>query len=257
MAKELPAGRSGIQVIARASAILQSLKSELNGLSLAEIAARVRLPRSTVQRIVAALVEEQLLISASMRARVKLGPALLQLASAAGLGTERIAVPLMRELARRTDETVDLSMLDGDCMVFVAQVQGTQRLTAVSAVGRRFPLHCTANGKALLALLSPERRDALLAGRLKRHTAATITDRASLETALRDIKIRGLAYDLEEHSTGICAVGAAFLDPAGHAYSISIPVPSSRFGAKRGKLGKLLTKTVGELQAAFGPPSER
>jgi len=248
--------RGGIQVIARAAAVLRSLRDEPNGLSLGEIAARIALPRSTVQRIVAALVEERLLQAASMRARVKLGPALVELASAADAGTERVARPFMQELSRLADETVDLSILEADSAVFVDQVQGTQRLAAVSAVGKRFPLHCTANGKALLALLSPARRDALLSGRLKRYSPATLTDKASLQTALRDVQQTGLAYDLEEHSLGICAVGAAFLDRSGRAYSISIPVPSSRFPAKRQLLARLLKKTKSDVLAALGVSAE-
>jgi DNA-binding IclR family transcriptional regulator len=144
--------------------------------------------------------------------------------------------------------------LQNDAVVFVDQVQGTQRLVAVSAIGKRFPLHCTANGKALLAILPPARREGLLPGRLKRQTAATITDKASLETVLREVRATGLAYDLEEHSVGICAVGTAFLDPAGRAYSISIPVPSSRFAAKRPQLARLLKRTKTDLLAALGVP---
>jgi IclR family acetate operon transcriptional repressor len=251
-----PMDKGGIQVIARAAAILRSLRREPNGLSLGEIAARVSLPRSTVQRIVGALLGEKLLMSASSTARVKLGPGLVQLAAAVDAGTEKIARPLMQELSRQADETVDLSILDGDAVVFVDQVQGTQRLAAVSAVGKRFPLHCTANGKALLALLSPELRETLLSGRLKRYTAATITDKAALQSALRDVAASGLAFDMEEHSVGICAVGVAFRDPAGRAYSISIPVPTSRFADQRLKLCKLLKKTTGDLLAALGVSAE-
>jgi DNA-binding IclR family transcriptional regulator len=247
--------RGGIQVIARAAAVLRSLGGEPNGLSLGEIAARVGLPRSTVQRIVAALVDENFLTAASMRSGVKLGPALAQLAAVADAGTEQVARPFLQELSRRADETVDLSVLQNDAVVFVDQVQGTQRLVAVSAIGKRFPLHCTANGKALLAILPPPRLEGVLPGRLKRQTAATITDRASLEKALREIRATGLAYDLEEHSVGICAVGTAFLDPAGRAYSISIPVPSSRFKPKRLLLAKLLTRTKSDLLAALGVPA--
>jgi DNA-binding IclR family transcriptional regulator len=247
-----PVDRSGIQVIARAAAVLRSLEQEPEGLSLGEIAVRVRLPRSTVQRIVAALVDEQILMSASLKARVKLGPALVQLAAAADVGTEKIARPLMQELSRVADETVDLSILQGDSAVFVEQIQGTQRLAAVSAVGKRFPLHCTANGKALLALLEPERRERLLAGRLKRYTGATLTDREMLNKALRDAETSDLAYDLEEHSVGICAVGTAFRDPLGREYSLSIPVPAARFAGKRQQLSKLLKKTRSDLLRHFG-----
>jgi DNA-binding IclR family transcriptional regulator len=243
--------RSGIQVIARAAAILRSLQHEPNGLSLGEIGTRVSLARSTVQRIVAALANEQLITSASLNARVKLGPALIQLAAAADAGTEAMVRPFMQELARLADETVDLSVLQGKSAVFVEQVQGTQRLVAVSAVGKAFPLHCTANGKALLSLLPSDRRDILLRGRLSRFTAATVTDRHALDAEIRDIESSGLAYDLEEHSAGICAVGAAFRDSIGRDYSLSIPVPSARFSAKREQLSRALKKCINELRQAI------
>jgi DNA-binding IclR family transcriptional regulator len=210
--------RSGIQVIARAATVLRCLEREPDGLSLGDIAARVDLPRSTVQRIVAALVEEQLLMSASLKARVKLGPGLVQLGAAADVGTEKIVRPFMQELSRAVDETVDLSVL-----------------------------RCTANGKALLTLIAPERRERLLGGRLKKFTEATVTDRAQLDELLREGEKSGLAYDLEEHSEGICAVGTAFLDSIGREYSLSIPVPASRWPSKRQLLSKLLKKTKADL----------
>jgi DNA-binding IclR family transcriptional regulator len=243
--------RSGIQVIARAAAVLRSLQHAPDGLSHAEIASRVHLPRSTVQRIVAALVNEQLLMSASLTARVKLGPALIQLAAGTNVGTEKFVRPFMQELARLVDETVDLSVLEGKSAVFVEQIQGTQRLVALSAVGKEFPLHCTANGKALLSLLPPDRRDLLLKGRLARHTAATATDRETLDVELRESETTGLAYDFEEHSVGICAVGAAFRDSLGREYSLSIPAPSARFASKREFLARALQKCVGELRQSI------
>lgn len=92
-----------------------------------------------MQRIVAALVDEQLLMAASANARVKLGAALVQLGAAADVGTEKMVRPFMQELSRQTDETVDLSILKRDTAVFVDQIQGTQRLAAISAIGKEFP----------------------------------------------------------------------------------------------------------------------
>lgn len=241
--------RSGIQVIARAAAVLRSLEQEPNGLSLGEIAKRVQLPRSTVQRIVAALGQERLLMSATSQARVKLGPALVMLGAAADVGTEKAARPIMQELSRLADETVDLSILRSGSAVFVEQVQGTQRLVAVSAVGKAFPLHCTANGKALLALLAPERRAGLLKGRLKRYTPATKTERSALEAELREVEATHLAFDLEEHSRGICAIGTAFRDPLGREFSLSIPVPAARFAGKRQQVSKLLKRARADMLA--------
>ena len=249
--------RGGIQVIARAAQVLRSLRDEPSGLSLGEIALRVALPRSTVQRIVAALIDERLLIPASARAGVKLGPALVELAAAVDARTEKLVRPFMEAIARQTDETVDLSILDGDQVVFVEQIQGTQRLAAVSAVGKRFPVHSTANGKAILAILPSEQRDALLSVRLKRYTPATLTDTSLLREELREVQASGLAFDLEEHSPGICAVGTAFLDASGRAYSLSCPVPSGRFAAKRAQIARLLKKIRAELPAELGVPGAR
>jgi DNA-binding IclR family transcriptional regulator len=210
-----------------------------------------------VQRIVAALGQERLLMSATSQARVKLGPALVLLGAAADVGTEKTARPIMQELSRLADETVDLSIFKADCAVFVEQIQGTQRLVAVSAVGKAFPLHCTANGKALLSLLEPERRAGLLKGRLKRYTQATKTERSAVEADLRGAEATGLAFDLQEHSRGICAIGTAFRDPLGREFSLSIPVPAARFAGKRQQLSKLLKKARTDLVArlnAFGMP---
>src|SRR5712664_2194545 len=73
--------KSQVQVIARAAAILRALEEQPAGLSLGQIAQRVELARSTVQRIVAALAAEKLLIAASPTGRVRLGPTILRLAA--------------------------------------------------------------------------------------------------------------------------------------------------------------------------------
>lgn len=232
--------RSGIQVIARAGAILRMLEDRPSGLSLAEIATGVGLPRSTVQRIVGALAEEQLTTAPSARTRVRLGPALVRLAAAAEVDVQVLARPLLQDLSRTTDETVDLSMLRGDSVVFIEQVLAPQRLMAVSAVGEVFPLYCTANGKAMLAAMSDETRQEALPRRLRAYTSNTITDRKALDANLATVRETGLAWDLEEHTEDVSAVGAAFEDNFGRRYAISIPAPTSRFDRKREALGQQL-----------------
>src|SRR5262249_17787732 len=142
-----------IQVIARAGAILRALENESAGLSLGQIAQRVHLARSTVQRIVAALAAEKLVIAASPMGRVRLGPAILRLA--ASVQTDFVAPvrPFLVQLSHELHETVDLATVKHDHLVFIDQVIGSQRLRTVSAVGESFPLSCTANGKAYLAEL--------------------------------------------------------------------------------------------------------
>ena len=145
--------KSQVQVIARAAAILRALEEQPAGLSLGQISQRVDLARSTVQRIVAALAAEKLLIAASPTGRVRLGPTILRLAVSARTDFVALARPFLVELSSELNETVDLATIKKDHLIFVDQVIGPHRLRAVSAVGETFPLYCTANGKAYLAQL--------------------------------------------------------------------------------------------------------
>jgi IclR family acetate operon transcriptional repressor len=228
--------RQGIQVIARAARVLRALEGEQAGLSLGQIAQRVGLARSTVQRIVESLSAEQFVIAAGPSAGVRLGPALLRLASSASAEIHRFTRPIMVELSRALGETVDLSIMKGPTAVFIDQVPGSHRLRAVSAVGEVFPLHCTANGKALLSLLPVERCERLLRGPLARNTANTVVRPSAVLADVATSRGRGYALDEEEHTEGICAVGVAFVDPLGRPVALSIPIPSTRFKKRRSEL---------------------
>jgi IclR family acetate operon transcriptional repressor len=136
----------GVQVIARAADVLRSLEENEQGLSLGQLAKQLNLPKSTVQRIVAALDRENFVIAATPQTGVRLGPALVRIARSVRCGLVDIARPCLEELAQRTGETVDLALLKGAEAVFMDHIEGRHRLRAVSAVGVSFPLHCSANG---------------------------------------------------------------------------------------------------------------
>ena len=221
--------QSQVQVIARAAAILRALEDEAAGLSLGQIAQRVNLARSTVQRIVAALEAEKFLIAASPNGRVRLGPTILRLAASARTDFVAIARPYLTQLSGELKETVDLSVVKKDHLVFIDQVIGSQRLRMVSAVGETFPLYCTANGKAYLATLDDVAIAKLIGTSYEQRTPRTLT---RLEDLLRDLKTvrkTGVALDREEHSPGVCAAGVVTRDPVGNAVAISVPVTAQRF----------------------------
>jgi DNA-binding IclR family transcriptional regulator len=220
--------RQGVQAIARGALLLRALEAAPEGLSLTELAAEVGLAKSTVHRLAGALGAEGLLAS-TPDGRIVLGGALVRLAAAARRTLPQLLRPVLEQLHGTLGETVDLAVLDGSSVRFVDQLAATHRLRAVSAVGASFPLHCTANGKALLAALPEERALALLPSRLPRLTDATITSRAALRSELAEIRRQGVAFDREEHAEGICAVGAAVLDASGPVAAISVPVPATRF----------------------------
>ena len=239
--------RSGIQVIARAAAILRALEAEPDGLSLGELAKRLDLARSTVQRVVGALADEQLVMTGGPRGGVTLGSALVRLAAAANIETDRIVRPFLQSLSRDLSETVDLSTLRGRTAIFVDQVVGNSRLTAISAIGEAFPLHCTANGKALLACLPQDRVRALVDGRMTVMTANTKTDFSRLAEEITEIRKTRLSFDIEEHSEGICAIGTSFIDPLDREFALSVPVPTTRFAAKRAAIADALIAVRAEI----------
>lgn len=244
--------RSSIQVIKRAASVLRALEGEGEGLSLGQIAQRVGLARSTVQRIVDALSAEHLLIAATPTSGVRLGPALIRLASSASIEFDQITRPIIAALCQEVGETVDLSVLKGNAAVFTDQVQGAHRLRAVSAIGETFPLYCTANGKALLSVIGEDKAERLLRNPMPRMTPNTITKSAELLPQLDAIRRTGLAYDLEEHTEGISAVGTAFVDPVGRAVALSIPVPTTRFKKHKSTLATKILAARNRIVQALG-----
>jgi DNA-binding IclR family transcriptional regulator len=240
--------KAQVQVIARAAAILRTLVDDDTGLSLSQIAQRTGLARSTAQRIVAALQAEKLVIAASSYGRVILGPEILRLARAARSDIVQVVHPVLVQLSAELCETVDLSVVLKDRLLFVDQVIGPHRLRTVSAVGDSFPLFCTANGKAYLATLD-DRSVALLVGdQLEARTPHTLTKLADLLEDLARVRKTGLAFDREEHTLGISAVGVSLFDAVGHPMAISVPVPTQRFADMETIVSERLLATKHALQ---------
>lgn len=235
--------KSQVQVIARAASILRALEDQAAGLSLGQIAQRVGLARSTVQRIVSALEAEKLLIAASPNGRVRLGPTILRLAASVRTDFVSLAHSFLVKLSNELRETVDLAIVKRDHLVFVDQVIGSQRLRTVSAVGESFPLYCTANGKAVLAQLERPMIEKLLGKSFEKRTPRTLTRLDELLAELEEVRKIGVAFDCEEHTLGICAAGVALRDALGNTIAISVPVPTQRFKEQRELIASRLLAT--------------
>ncbi|RKP58423.1 IclR family transcriptional regulator [Pararobbsia silviterrae] len=249
MAAEPQESRNGVQVIARAAAVLRALEQNPDGLTLGEAAKIVELPRSTVQRIVDALALEGLVMSAGSAGGLRLGPAILSLASATRFELADVARDILRDLSRRSGETVDLSIIDQNKVVFIDQITGSHRLRAVSAVGVTFPLHCCAPGKAMLAALDDDELERVRR-RLRLHavTRNTITSWEALDDALERVRETGMAEDREENSIGICAASVALKGPSGELAAVSMPVPTHRYLENEQKYKDLLLASARRLQ---------
>jgi len=191
--------RNGIQVIARAAAILRALKTDQTGMSLGQIAQIVGLPRSTVQRIAGALQEERLVIADPNGRGLRLGPEVSALAEGTRYNVVETCRLLLMELSQATGETADLSVMRGAGMIFLDQVPGTHRLRTVSSVSEVFPLTTTANGKACLSMLDEAKAEQLIKDEWDRRNVRGDVQRFQQTLAL--VRETGLAFDLDQHTS--------------------------------------------------------
>jgi DNA-binding IclR family transcriptional regulator len=116
-------------------------------------------------------------------------------------------------------------------------------------VGETFPLTCTANGKAYLAQLPDAAVEKLIGRVYAPRTPNTITRLEALLKELAAARRSGVAFDREEHTLGICAVGVALQDPLGNPMAISVPVPSQRFEERRALIAERLLASKRALEA--------
>jgi IclR family acetate operon transcriptional repressor len=238
----LPTGRDeGIQVLRRAAAALDEIAAEPGRLRLVDLGERLGLAKSTVRRLLVGLVEVGL-ANVDAQGRFSLGERLLGFGRADGAQIATIFRPTIERVARATDgETVDLSILRGQRMWFVDQIESSHRLRAVSAVGVRFPLESTANGKAALAALD----DAEMGATISRFSPEVAE---ALRDEIIEIRRTGIAFDRDEHTPGISAAAIARRGGGDNVVAISVPAPTERF---REKEQRILTA----LRAAADSPA--
>jgi IclR family transcriptional regulator, acetate operon repressor len=217
------AGAGGVQSIERAFELLEMLADAGGALGLSELATASGLPLPTVHRLMRTLVNRGYVRQEASR-RYTLGSRLIRLGeiSSQMLGTS--LRPYLAKLVRLTGETANLAMLDGDEVVYLAQVPSPHQMRMFTEPGRRVRTHATAVGKALLAQLPPAEARALLAHDMPAFTPTTITDPDLLLAHLEVIRQQGYAVDEGEQEVGVRCFAVAVPDaPAALAVSASGP----------------------------------
>jgi DNA-binding IclR family transcriptional regulator len=196
--------------VGRAISILELLAEGDGELGVSELGRRLGVHKATASRLVSTLAERGLVQRNPVSDKYRLGFGLVHLAGAvmAGLDLVQQARPVLEDLARETGETVNLAVLDGDAVMHIDQTTGSRSIVTANWVGRRTPLHCTSNGKVLLAHLRPDEQDRLLARPLERLTSNTIVDPEAMRAELRQALARGYARAVGELEEGLNAVAA-------------------------------------------------
>jgi DNA-binding IclR family transcriptional regulator len=234
----------GIQVIARAAAILRALGRE--GVSLGALAKQTGLPRSTVQRIVDALAAEHFVEAGE--AGVRLGWGLAQLAKLSQSDIVLAARPHLEALFDATHESVDIAARAGRETSFLDRIVSDQELRVVPMLGKPHPLYAMANGKALLAAMIDADVTRLFADGLAPLTPHTLTSIDALLADLATARASGFTYDREEHALGVCAIGMSIRVDGWPAHAISIAVPASRFEASLPRLQTALRQARDSIE---------
>jgi DNA-binding IclR family transcriptional regulator len=205
--------------------------------TLAEIARRTALPRSTTHHLLRALVDFGYLIQDGDGRRYHLAPKLLRLTGRTWSYEQlaEIAIPYLAELSRRTGEGTSLAMLQDGIVRIVAKRDHDGPVRVVQEVGATRPIHCTAVGKALVAWLPPPELDTIFDRiTFERKTAKSITTAAGLRRELAHIRATGFAIDNEEHVKGIRCIAAPVRDHTGGVLaSLCVVGPTNRLPQRR------------------------
>ena len=203
--------------IDRALGLLELLAQSHHGLTLAEVAERMGIPRSSAHTILLSLERREWLRRSGRNRRYLFGPKLFSLASRAlgGMSLRESAAPALKTLLQETGLSVHMAILEEDQAVLVEQYAPPQTRLH-TWVGKRMELHCTALGKVLLAWLPEEEVRRVLSERtLSRHNENTKSSPRRLQDELKETRKRGYAVDDEEAEIGFRCLGAPVFDSSG------------------------------------------
>ena len=242
-----------VQVIERMFQLIDTLASREEAMSLKEISEKTGLHPSTTHRILNDLATGRF-VDRPEPGSYRLGMRLLELGNLVKgrLSVRDAALTPMRELHRLIQQPVNLSVRQGDEIIYVERAYSERSgMQVVRAIGGRAPLHLTSVGKLFLAVDDPQRVRAYatrtgLAG----HTKNSLTDLPMLERELSKARQYGIARDNEELELGVRCMAAGIYDDQGRLVAgLSISSPADRLD--EGWLPKLQA-TASEISAALG-----
>lgn len=243
---------SSIQVIDRLSALLEALADNTGPVSLKILAAETGLHPSTAFRILNALADHHL-VERMPNKQYQLGVKLLQLGQRVQGQVDMLneARGIMQRLRTEIEESVNLTIREGNEVVYVERAIPNRMMRVEQVIGARAPLHVTAVGKLFLGEAGEAAcRAYAKQTRLPSYTANTLTTNSTLWQEASKAWHNGVAFDNEEAELGVVCIGVPVRDNAGHMVAgLSISCPRER----RNKSWVALLKSAGdELSARLG-----
>lgn len=223
-------GNRPVATVERAVAVLHALADSAGDLGNNEISRRTSINASTVSRLLATLVQDELVTRVAESGRFRLGPRLVELGNAAlaRVDMRELCRPHLVALTEGTGETATLSVPYQDGTITVDFVQSPSSVRSVAQVGRPSIAHATATGKVFLAYAGT-----MPCGPLPAYTKRTITDVSTLASEVAAIRQRGWAQAIGEREEDLNAVAAPVRGPGGALTAVlGLQGPAGRFGPK-------------------------
>jgi DNA-binding IclR family transcriptional regulator len=225
----------GTASLRKGLAVLRAVARSDRAPRFSDLVADTGLPKTTVHRLLAALLEERFLRYDADRQCYMLGLGLFDLARRVWgeLEVRKVAELKLQELRDEIGETVHLAVLDDLEVVYIDKYETRESVHTRSTIGARAPAFCTGVGKAILAFLPDRtREEAIRRIRFQQFTDYTITSPDQLTRHLAVVREQGFATDAEEHHIGICCIAAPVFDLRGRVVaSVSITAPTFRLNA--------------------------
>ena len=233
---------STVKTLIKALDIMGVIADSKNYPTIAQIASKLNMNRTTVHRLVQTLHSQGYLEKDDNKNAYRIGLRLLPLA-ACSLDTNKLRIeslPYLHHLAQKSGERVNLGVLFRGEILYLGGVEKPSLPTVYTRFGKKAPAHCCSLGKIILAFLREEEVDFILKEKpLIRLTENTITDHDVFKKHLEDIRKQGYAIDNAEHIPGSYCISALIRDSTGQGAG-SISISSGDLEKIRGQLDNLV-----------------
>lgn len=207
-----------VQTLDRTFDIIELLATSPNGMGVTEIGRKLGLHKSTVYRLIKALVQRGYLEKDQSTGAYRIGLKFVEISSLhiqqIELKTE--AIPFMRHLSELTGQVTHLAIMDETEVVYIEKIDVIQSLRMYSQIGKRIPVYCSALGKVLLSGQNSDYQKRIMKKiKYTQQTKNTIREESQFINELEKTKQRGWAVDNEEHELGIRCIAAPIKDFTG------------------------------------------
>ncbi|MFB5190674.1 IclR family transcriptional regulator [Alicyclobacillus fastidiosus] len=252
---KLKQGEPTVQAVDRAIVLLKLVSMSEHPIPINDLAKQAHINRTTAWRLLSTLEHHGLVERDALTKGYRLGLAAGQLTSVTS-SNELLSLrarPMMEKLAETTQETVMLSVPKNFGVVAISQIDPPHSVRLIDYVDVVLPLHCTSNGKLLLANLPKAEVEHFFDRPLEKRTTRTMTDPLELKKQLNTIRKNGFALSIGELDESENGISAPIYDANGVLIAfISVSGPAFRFTEDRAiQIAQNVVKTAVEISNAL------